>query len=106
MAREARRAEPKGEELGARFSASQKKRVLAAAAKAHLSPSDFVRDAVIGKADAVLADDLLAAFGEFVGLVSDPTLAGSGHSDLYAAALARKHAPEARRTRKAGNDPI
>lgn len=94
-----RRPEPKGEDLGARFTAPQKKRVLAAAAKARLSPSEFIRDAVLGKADSVLSDDLGAAFGGFIGLISDPSLAGRDHRRLYAEAVAQKHSPEGRRTR-------
>ncbi len=95
-----RKAEPKGEDLGARFSASQKERVLAAAAKAKLSPSDFIRGAVLGKADAILADDLVAAFGGFVGMINDPSLSARSNSRLYSDALALKHAPEGRRTRR------
>ncbi|MBI6546079.1 MAG: hypothetical protein HY692_04750 [Cyanobacteria bacterium NC_groundwater_1444_Ag_S-0.65um_54_12] len=98
----AKRFEPKGEELGARFTISQKKRVLAAAAKAKLSPSEFIREAVLGKADSILAKDLAAAFNGFVGLVSDPTLAGREHSRQYAAELEEKHTPGMRRTRRSG----
>ncbi len=93
-----RKAEPKGEDLGARFSASQKERVLAAAAKAKVSPSEFIREAVLGKADTILADDLVAAFGSFVGLINDPSLSARSHGRQYTDALTLKHAPERRRT--------
>ena len=98
MSRAAGKADRKESEVAARLTPTQKERVLAAAAQARMTPSEFVREAVLSKADAILAQDALAPFGQFIGLLHLEDLTGRKSKLHYADLLADKHAAERRRT--------
>lgn len=100
MPRSAGRIERRDEELGARFTRSQKERVKAAAERAGKTPSDFVREAVLSLADRVLKDDALAGFDTFIGMVDVPDVHAREHSEAFADLILEKHAPSKRRTRR------
>lgn len=97
------RREPKSEVIRARVSASQKARVLAAAAKAKLTAAEFLRVAALAEAEAILSDSLLAQFGDFIGILDGANLPPARERRrTYLDLLLEENAPERRRTEKNG----
>jgi hypothetical protein len=86
-------------DLSARFTADEKRRVELAMAKTGKNLTDFVRDAVIGSADMVLADDAVSAFAGAIGVIGVPGDFGRRADETYAELLLQKHASSKRRTR-------
>lgn len=93
MARTAPKSERRDTELGARFTAAQKKQVLKAAAMAGKRPSEFVREATLKQSEQTLAEDPLAAWGDFIGMFDDPDprFTGKNAEELYGELLMEKY---------------
>lgn len=92
------RTDLRTEDLGARFTAEERKLVERARAARGQTMSAFIREAVLKEAEGALSSDLLTLFGEFIGALDVPG-AVSGR-DSEQALWKEKHAPENRRHRR------
>ena len=87
-----RKASRRDVDLGARFTPAEKARVDLAMNRAGRNLSDFVRDAVLTRAETILAQDALAAFQPAIGVLDVPGDFGRRADEVLADLLIEKHA--------------
>lgn len=102
MARAAGKPNRREADLSARFTPQEKIRVELAMARTGKNLTDFIRGAVLGSADEVLANDPLATFAGAIGAINVKGDFGRRADMVYAELLQEKHGIRRRRTRQAG----